>query len=244
MLRKLIASAAYGAIRAVPGLSIPSAIEDVLGQAKLVRLMRDCAINCVLDVGAHHGWFAARLRRAGYRGQIFSFEPFPESVGEIQRKAANDPAWSVLPYALGDEEAQRAFNVLLTPQGGTTMNSFLQPAIDFAERRSVTATIRRFDSVAGELLSKIPEPKLFLKMDTQGFDLAVLRGVGAWLDKVQLLQSEISVIPIYQDMPHYTEALQVFEGHGFAPVDLVPVNRTPDGRTIEFDCILKRAPLG
>ena len=53
------------------------------------------------------------------------------------------------------------------------------------------------------------------------------------------MQSEVSLIPIYEDMPHWTESIEMYEAAGFGVVGLYPVTRD-DGRVIEYDCLLKR----
>ena len=45
----------------------------------LATLLRRLRIECVVDVGAHHGEFGLSLRRQGYSGRIVSFEPASES---------------------------------------------------------------------------------------------------------------------------------------------------------------------
>ena len=45
----------------------------------LQRLIRSLRIDCLLDVGAERGNYAAKLREFGYQGQIFSFEPVSET---------------------------------------------------------------------------------------------------------------------------------------------------------------------
>jgi hypothetical protein len=54
------------------------------------------------------------------------------------------------------------------------------------------------------------------------------------------IQSEISVIPLYEGMPHYTESLACYEQFGFALMNLFVVNWTPDGRVVEYDCVMAR----
>ncbi|NBE56366.1 hypothetical protein, partial [Streptomyces boluensis] len=70
--------------------------------ARLVRLLDAFEADLVVDVGARAGRFGGELRRAGYRGRIASFEPLDVPRRHLERAAAQDDAWSVLPYALGD----------------------------------------------------------------------------------------------------------------------------------------------
>jgi hypothetical protein len=84
---------------------------------------------------------------------------------------------------------------------------------------------------------------VFLKMDTQGFDLQVFAGAKRSLPKVLALQSEISIQPIYEGVPEYLEALEVYTKAGFVISGLYPVSRDKDTLAlIELDCVMRRVP--
>jgi hypothetical protein len=84
--------------------------------------------------------------------------------------------------------------------------------------------------------------RTYLKMDTQGFDLEVVRGAERVLPSVLGLQSEISVVPIYQQMPDYLTALATFKDLGFVLTGIYPVVRDKSTLAVtEFDCIMRRA---
>ena len=59
----------------------------------LKTLLRELEIDCVLDVGAHHGEFAGFLRDLDYTGQIISFEPVRSSFEALARARASDRSW-------------------------------------------------------------------------------------------------------------------------------------------------------
>jgi len=238
MLGKLLNAAGYKLISW--GVSLPRRLATFDQEARLIELLRKHRINCVLDVGAHHGWFAYRLRRAGYDGRIISFEPEPHNADKIEAKSKGDSLWSVERCALGETVEVRPFNVLLTTGGGSTMSSFLEPAIGFANREAINVVVERLDNVLGRLFEDPEKLRLFIKIDTQGFDIPVLRGSGKWLANIVAMQSEVSVIPIYENMTPYLKALSIYEEMGFELVDLIVVNRTEDGRVIEFDCRMVR----
>ena len=100
--------------------------------------------------------------------------------------------------------------------------------------------VRRLDEVLDELGDIGRAKRIFLKMDTQGYDTRVFHGLGERVRDVVAMQSEVSLIPIYEDMPHWTESIEMYEAAGFGVVGLYPVTRD-DGRVIEYDCLLKRS---
>ena len=78
-------------------------------------------------------------------------------------------------------------------------------------------------------------------MDTQGFDRQVFDGAKGVLPHIVGLQSELSVIPIYDGMTGWLEALSAFTQVGYSPTGFFPVVRTmPYGVWWEFDCVMVR----
>ena len=57
---------------------------------------------------------------------------------------------------------------------------------------------------------------------------------------IKLLQSEVSVHPLYEGMPHYTEALAHYEQAGFELLDLFVVCRDGSGAVAEYDAIVRQ----
>jgi FkbM family methyltransferase len=201
-------------------------------------------IGCVLDVGANRGQYRDFLRESvGYAGRIVSFEPIADLVASLrERSAEEDPQWEILPYALGAAGEKRDLHVMR----GTSYSSFFQPS-DGALKARIAAKnvvervepvlVRRLDDVVADGL-RLGPGGIWLKVDTQGWDLEVLRGAARTLPSVSALQIELSVLPIYQGMPDYLTVLGELRQLGFEIGALTPVNRDPLGRVIEFDCAL------
>jgi hypothetical protein len=102
-------------------------------------------------------------------------------------------------------------------------------------------TVQRLDAVLEPWLRADPSARLFLKLDTQGYDLEAFEGLGAYAENVVVMQSEVSLIPIYDGMPHWTHSIGVYERAGFNVCGMFPVNRDAEGRVIEYDCLLVRS---
>src|SRR5262249_53482446 len=142
------------------------------------------------------------------------------------------PDWTAHNVALGAQPATLPFYVAELP----TLSSLYRPrtssTVDVIDVR-----VRRLD----ESLSPLPSRRIFLKTDTQGHDLAVLEGATGCLRDLVLLQSEISVEPIYSGIPHYLESLRYYESLGFALLNLSPVTRNQTRETIvEYDALMVR----
>ena len=217
-----------------------------LGEEHVAWVLRELDVNIVLDVGANRGQFAKRLRRDGYTGRIVSFEPVPEIADELEKAAARDPDWRVLRHALGDRDEEVEINVGV----GQGRLSSLLPSSDFgrswsphieADRR-VAVSVRRLDGLFDEAVAGVDHPRVYLKLDTQGYDLQAFAGAGDRLAEVVGLQSELSLVPLYDGMPHLTEQLSTYESAGFQVTGMFPVifdHATM--RVIEFDAVMIRA---
>jgi FkbM family methyltransferase len=244
LIRSALVSLGYKAIASGVRLPRSKLVADFDQWSHLINLIRRLDINVFLDVGANRGFFSKHLRMSGYSGCLISFEPIPEDQERIRAFAANDPSWTVCGYALGSASGCKDFQITLSGDQ-TTLSSFLPlkwQALKWQAEgaRTVPVDVRRLDEVLPELIKGIESPRIFLKMDTQGFDNQVFEGASACLDRIMGIQSEISVIPIYEGMPHYTQSLERYERFGFELTNLFVVSRAPDGRVVEYDCVMAR----
>jgi len=238
LIQKVFQSAGLELVRYPPG-------DEAQSRNILRRTLKDLSINCVFDVGANRGQYGLLLRDYGYSGQIFSFEPVRANFEALAERAAKAGPWTCFHYALGAAKGTAEINV--TEED--VFSSFLTPSEDSKKRFprnrvtcTETVTIKRLDTVLPECISGMDSPRIYLKMDTQGFDLEVLAGASGVISRILALQSELSFRPIYNEMPSYLDSLKVFMANGFRVVDFIPVSRDRDGLSVvEMDCVLVRA---
>ncbi|MHB9757621.1 FkbM family methyltransferase [Streptomyces sp. BYX5S] len=220
------------------------AAADYLAGRHVAEMLSYYGVNCVFDVGANVGQYGKRLRRFGYRGRIVSFEPVPRFLGKLQKRAAGDPDWHVFPCGLGRTDESRPMHV-----EWNTMNSLLPPSDygsaaykRFTKDRTQEIQICRLDGLMDQALAGLPDPRPFLKMDTQGYDLEVFAGAGDRVEDFVGLQSEVALLRLYEGSPRMEEALAQYEGRGFEVTGMYPVTREEaTGRVLEFDCVMMRA---
>ena len=202
------------------------------------------AVSCVVDVGANVGQYGRDLREAGFRGRIASFEPQPAAHDELSAAARGDPGWTVHRLALGRTDGEAT----LYDCGRSQLASLHRPLSLLHERVSAarpaeerTIPVARLDRLFEELVAGLEPARVFLKMDTQGSDLDVFAGAADCLDRIVGLQSELSVLPLYEGMPDYMTALAAYRAAGFEVTGFFPIFRVqPELLLGEFDCVMVR----
>lgn len=212
----------------------------------LTNVLRSRNIDCILDVGANSGQYGAFLRSLGYKGYIISFEPVGAVFHDLKRNSAGDDKWLCCNYALGDKTETKVLNVYKS----TVFSSFLT-ANEYSKNiwRSLetvapeTVQVFRLDDVWPELTGKLACENFMLKLDTQGFDNLVFEGARGCLEQINVLQSELSLIPVYDGMPQAYDVLNGFHKSGFLISGMYPINRDKSLAVIEYDCVMvKKLP--
>jgi len=220
-------------------------LERHLFESNLSQVLERLNINCVLDIGANRGQYGLMLRSLGYSGYIVSFEPVRESFQGLRAIARRDPKWTAHQWALGAQATHAPIHVTR----GADFSSVLTPTQYSIERFGASAPVehveqvevRRLDAILRDVIAHVDCPRLFLKTDTQGYDLAVFAGAAGVIDRVLGLQSEIAAVPLYEGAPTMIEALQTFQSEGFELSGLSAVSRDPDtARVLEYDCLMVR----
>jgi FkbM family methyltransferase len=211
-------------------------------------LLKRLRPDCVIDVGGNTGQFGRLLRGLGYRGWIVSFEPVRQSFDRLENFTSGDPRWRVHRLAIGSIPETRRMNVSAMSE----FSSFRTPTTFSLERFRGESEVQhvedvrvvRLDDCEAECLQGIPSSRLFLKVDTQGWDLEVLRGAAHLIDRCEVLQVELSLIPVYRGVPMYVETLGYVSRLGFSPTGFFPITRDEFSRLIEVDCVLVRTLPG
>jgi FkbM family methyltransferase len=211
-------------------------------ESHLRDLQRVVGFDAALDVGAHVGEYAYRLRRvAGFGGPIVSFEPDPPSLAAARQRMANDAAWTGVPLALGREPEQRVLHV----HARTEFSSF-RPMTTYGEElwgqevvRDVEVEVARLDDVADQYVPR--GARVLLKVDTQGSDVDVIEGGRKTIaDRVVALQVEVPIRNLYEDSPSLPEMVDLIGDLGFDVTWISPVARRPDLRLDEVDFVARR----
>ena len=214
----------------------------------LEKLLPLLDVDCVFDVGANTGQYARMLRRrAGYTGRIISFEPIPEAAAQARAAAADDPLWEVEELALAEADGDQEFHVMVESQ----FSSLSTPRHDETQQflssnetsQTVTVRTERLATAFRRLQDRHGFERPYLKLDTQGYDVAIVRASSEIVPAFVALQSELAVKKLYDDSVDFRDALALYESLGFELSAFVPNNGAQFPLLIETDCVMVRSDL-
>lgn len=204
----------------------------------LHKLLSTHSVDCVLDVGANTGQYHDYLRNeVEFNGTILSFEPNPACHEILKHKSRKDKKWHIFRKALGNSIGVVNFNIMKDSQ----FSSFLDPIEkNFANsanviERTIPVSTETLDSLYLALVEKFQIERPFLKLDTQGYDLEVIKGAFGVIKNFCAIQTEISNIPIYKTIPTLPETLEFFKSCHFQLGTMFPTNPEQFPVAIDFD---------
>jgi FkbM family methyltransferase len=221
-LRSRFSGAIRGAMRRAGREVVPF---DVLHFSELFRqkLMESRGISLVLDVGGNLGQTGEELRAGGYTGRIVSFEPLSAVFAELARVAAADGNWTAHNLAMGETPGTAEINV-----SGTAASSSLLPMAQRHVSMVPASAYSGVETVKVETVDNLfqttvkPAERVMLKIDTQGFELAVLRGAKRSLPRIEIVQVELSMVGLYEGQPKYYEVMRHLDEAGFDLANTIP----------------------
>lgn len=211
---------------------------------RLATMLAHHDVECVLDIGANTGQFAKALRAANYARRIVSFEPLSSAHRELSAAAEHDELWTVADrVAVGDVEGEIEMHIAgnsVSSSALDMLDSHVAAAPDSsyvgAESAAVNTLdtlVARYDDVTG---------RMFLKIDTQGYESKVLDGAAATLQAAIGVQLELSMVPLYEHQALYGELVERMRSLGFTVWAIWPALFDPEsGRMIQADATFFRS---
>ena len=211
----------------------------------LVDFLISRRVDTVIDVGANIGQFGTHIRARGYRGRIASFEPVSVAYKILEEKTRRDPSWDIFNFALGSEEGTSAIKV----SEYSVFSSILPQrpkAIQFDSRARVVAEEKIDVKTLDGIFDRFRDGRVFLKIDTQGYEQAVLEGSKESMPHVLGLHLELPIAKFYEGTWELPEALVYLRQKGFVLCQSEPTNYDPHDpvAAVELDCLFRREYSG
>ena len=170
--------------------------------------------------------------------KVVGFEP---DRMEFDRLSATFPNRKYYPYAVGNKNDT---NIKLSIAKTESCSSIHKPNIDYIKQHYLTdnfvprITSKTID-VPSITLSRIPENLDFIKIDTQGSEIDILKGSNEILSNCNLLYLETPVIEYNLNSPSLSECVEYLNSIDFVPYDICEVHYM-DKMLVQIDILYIR----
>ena len=95
--------------------------------------------------------------------------------------------------------------------------------------------MKRLDGMIDEKIIPIPS---FLKIDTQGYEYQILKGLGKYLKQVEYILLETNLLDIHKDVKLISDIVKLLDKNDFAMYDITEIHRRPlDNAVFQVDYI-------
>ena len=199
-------------------------------------------IKTILDVGAHTGEFAQRIRAVLPTADLVCFEPLREPFLALSQRFAGQPNFRAVQCALGEREEQCEIhrNEYDASSSLLPMTELHKRSFTFAMKETPeTIQVRRLSDVVGELDLQDP---LLLKLDVQGFEDKVICGGEDVVRRAAIIIVEVSFRPLFEGGPLFDDIYRTLQARGFSYTGNFDQLHSPqDGRPLQADAIFFRA---
>ena len=205
-------------------------VSELLGEKKLVSL----------DVGAQGGFFNEGIFPKKY-DPFFDpivVEPIPDEAKKLE-----DENYKVISKGLWSENCKKKLYILGKRSGSSSMykpNPNVLSLYDFKEKDfnifETTDEINIECTTIKESLEKFEINNLdFLKIDTQGSELEILKGIGEYFPL--MMKVETQIIPMYENVPFWSELVNYLYKINYMTCEWIEIGKHITRTPAEMDMI-------
>lgn len=164
---------------------------------EILKYKFNLEIKNIAHVGAHNGKEVEVYKKLFTDSEIHLFEPNKSSFKKLESKFSNSKNIYLYNFALGNTNEEKTLNISSNfPNTSSILEPHLHkvyyPEINFDDNEVVS--LKKFDSL---LIDNIN----FMSIDTQGYELEVLKGANEYLNLIDYLIVEINRKYLYKNSP-------------------------------------------
>lgn len=217
---------------------LAAALRDRLGVPSMrgaLRRLRGFGVRPrhIIDVGAHDGGFAALALDTWPDAAVACIEPLPDAAARLRTRFAGRPV-TVHEAVAG----ARSGEPVTLARAGTASSVLPEHGGPVGEPLALATT--RLDDLRAQ--GALPVECGLLKLDVQGYELAVLQGATTVLENTRVVVAELNLLDLHVGVPLMHEVQAWLAARGFVAWDLAGLVRRPlDGALWQVDLVFVRA---
>jgi len=198
--------------------------------------IRSLNIKSVIDVGANTGQFATLLRSYLPEAYIYSYEPVREIFKELLQTMEGDKRFSAFNVALG--ETNKSISIHRSSYSPTSSflsmeklhTELLGHAHDLEDEM---VTVQKMDDLFFD--PQKLQKEILIKIDTEGYERAVIEGGRNTLSKAKILIIENSYVLRYTDQILFDEMYSLVSSLGLSYAGALSQKLNPHTGEILFE---------
>ena len=222
---------------------LPSSVKDKLKERldvpdmfRSISILIDLVFipKTIVDIGAYHGEWTKEMQEIFPNSSFLMVEPMSEKATLLENIAAQSNGKIRFEQALLAAQA----NQEVIFHQSETASSILSEHKENDEFEKIT----KKTTTLALLLEKNQINKIdFLKIDTQGYELEILRGATEALKNIDVILLEVSLLDIHKNVPLLHEVCSFMYQYGFVTYDICSFTRRPLDRALwQTDFIINK----
>lgn len=171
----------------------------------------------VLDIGAYEGNWATSFLTVFPKAKILMLEGQKSKKDILRQKSAANKQLEFRIALLGSAEQEVEFNIY------ETASSVLKEDNETGAKVEIR-TLTTLDQLT--INTPFAQPD-FIKIDTQGYELEILKGAEKTMQYAEFVLLEVSLIDIYKGCPLVAEVMAFMQAKSFVLYDICSLMRRP-----------------
>ena len=197
----------------------------------LIEIVKKLDIKTVYDIGANQGHWSINAKSYLPEAKFYLFE-----ASNYYKERLQNTKLDFFIELLSDEVGKEVDFYDSTASGESYYKENTIWNINYIPKKRLTNTIDNF-----VLTNKIPLPE-FIKLDTQGSELDILKGASDTMKNVKVILTEMPIIEYNEGAPDIQVYVNYFDKSGFYPMNLEQAHHL-DNVLVQIDIVFLRKEL-
>jgi FkbM family methyltransferase len=200
-------------------------------------LLKTLEFATVVDIGANRGQFALVARHCFPDAHIIAFEPLASAAERFRNALRGDGLVTLHHVAIGPTKEEATMHVTAEDDSSSLLPvTALQQSLSAGSREVATATVQ-VEMLSDRITNDDLKSPALLKIDVQGYELAVLRGCDSLLPRFSHVYIECSFVELYAGQALAAEVIDHLSDHKFDLRGVYNVFYEPRGSALQADLL-------
>lgn len=204
---------------------------------------KTCTRPYFIDVGANAGWFPRIMFRfMPEKYPVYCYEPLRSMQKHLERLRSLHPNINFKSVAVGDK--QECTQIIELGVAGLSSIRQLNPSYSGYEKHYDTKVVNKYEVQVVTLNDELDQinkggEDFVLKIDTQGYELQVLKGASKYLQngRIKYILVELMTAQKYSGAATYKEIFNYLHDFNYTLFNIYPGVYEGNGMLSEFDAV-------